>query len=148
MPRDIIILECTEAKAEGKPTSRYVTTRNKKSLRTPGRLEKIKYNPFLKRRFIVKCVNWFGLSIIFIIMSTEPKTVERRIRFRTCNRQMPRRRLDIPMDQVNLLNPDFLSKFTSETGKILPRRVTGLSAKMHRKVTREIKRARSINLLP
>ena len=96
----------------------------------------------------MKCVNWFGLSIIFIIMSTEPKTVERRIRFRTCNRQMPRRRLDIPMDQVNLLNPDFLSEFTSETGKILPRRVTGLSAKMHRKVTREIKRARSINLLP
>ena len=35
MPRDIIILECTEAKAEGKPTSRYVTTRNKKSLQPP-----------------------------------------------------------------------------------------------------------------
>jgi len=50
MPRDIIILECTEAKAEGKPTSRYVTTRNKKSLRTPGRLEKVKFNHFLKRR--------------------------------------------------------------------------------------------------
>ena len=50
MPREIIILECTEAKAEGKPTSRYVTTRNKKSLRTPGRLEKVKFNPFLKRR--------------------------------------------------------------------------------------------------
>jgi large subunit ribosomal protein L33 len=50
MPRDIIILECTEAKAEGKPTSRYISTRNKKSLNTPGRLEKIKYNPFLKRR--------------------------------------------------------------------------------------------------
>jgi len=50
MPREIIILECTEAKAEGKPTSRYVTTRNKKSLRTPGRLEKVKFNHFLKRR--------------------------------------------------------------------------------------------------
>jgi len=50
MPRDIIILECTEAKAEGKPTSRYTSTRNKKSLRTPGRLEKVKYNPFLRRR--------------------------------------------------------------------------------------------------
>ena len=50
MPPDIIILECTEAKAEGKPTSRYVTTRNKKSLNTPGRLEKVKFNPFLKRR--------------------------------------------------------------------------------------------------
>ena len=50
MPRDIIILECTEARAEGKPPSRYVTTRNKKSLRTPGRLEKVKFNPALKRR--------------------------------------------------------------------------------------------------
>lgn len=50
MARDIIILECTEAKAEGKPTSRYISTRNKKSLLTPGRLEKVKFNPHLKRR--------------------------------------------------------------------------------------------------
>jgi len=52
MPREIIIIECTEAKAEGRPTSRNVTTRNKKSIRTPGRLEKVKYNPFLKRRTV------------------------------------------------------------------------------------------------
>ncbi|HUF62483.1 MAG TPA: 50S ribosomal protein L33 [Verrucomicrobiales bacterium] len=50
MPREIITLECTEARPEGKPPSRYVTTRNKKSQRTPGRLEKVKFNPFLKRR--------------------------------------------------------------------------------------------------
>lgn len=50
MPRDIITLECTEARAEGKSPSRYITTRNKKSLRTPNRLEKVKYNPFLRRR--------------------------------------------------------------------------------------------------
>lgn len=50
MPREIIILECTEARAEGMPASWYVTTRNKKSTRTPGRLEKVKFNPFLKRR--------------------------------------------------------------------------------------------------
>ena len=50
MARDIIILECTEAKPEGKQASRYVTTRNKKSLRTPGRLEKVKFNYYLKRR--------------------------------------------------------------------------------------------------
>ena len=49
MPRDIITLECTEARAEGKPPSRYVSTRNKKSLNTPGRLEKKKYNPHLRR---------------------------------------------------------------------------------------------------
>jgi len=49
MPQEIIILECTEAKAEGKPVSRYMSTRNKKSPQTPGRLEKKKYNPNLKR---------------------------------------------------------------------------------------------------
>jgi large subunit ribosomal protein L33 len=50
MARDFIILECTEARAEGKSPSRYISTRNKKSPNTPNRLEKKKYNPNLKRR--------------------------------------------------------------------------------------------------
>ncbi len=50
MPQEFIILECTEARAEGKTPSRYITTRNKKSPNTPNRLEKIKYNKFLRRR--------------------------------------------------------------------------------------------------
>jgi large subunit ribosomal protein L33 len=50
MAREFITIECTEAKAEGKPASRYISTRNKKSLNTPNRLEKVKYNPFLRRR--------------------------------------------------------------------------------------------------
>lgn len=78
----------------------------------------------------------------------EPKTKERAIRFRKANRKMPRRRMDIPVEKVDYKNPDFLSKFTSETGKILPRRVTGISARLHRRITREIKRARAVNLLP
>jgi len=49
MPQEIVILECTEARALGKGVSRYMTTRNKKSPRTPHRLEKKKYNPFLRR---------------------------------------------------------------------------------------------------
>ena len=49
---------------------------------------------------------------------SEPKTVQRRINFRKANRQMPRRRHDIPVDQVVYTNPELLSKFTSETGKI------------------------------
>lgn len=81
-------------------------------------------------------------------MINEFKSVQRRIRFRTCNKTMLRRRLDIPKGAVDMLNPEFLSKFTSETGKILPRRVTGVSAKMHRKITREIRRSRAVNLLP
>lgn len=47
MPRDIAILECTEARAEGKPVSRYMTNRNKKSM--AERVEKKKYNPHLRR---------------------------------------------------------------------------------------------------
>jgi large subunit ribosomal protein L33 len=50
MPRDFIILECTEARALGKAPSRYISTRNKKSPNTPNRLEKIKYNPNLRKR--------------------------------------------------------------------------------------------------
>ncbi|HOV92305.1 MAG TPA: 50S ribosomal protein L33 [Bacteroidota bacterium] len=42
-----IILECTEARAEGKTPSRYVTTKNRQN--TPSRLELRKYNPFLRR---------------------------------------------------------------------------------------------------
>jgi len=48
--RIIITLECTEAKKEGVPPSRYTTTKNKTN--TPGRMEKKKYNPFLKRHTV------------------------------------------------------------------------------------------------
>jgi small subunit ribosomal protein S18 len=78
---------------------------------------------------------------------SEPKTVERRIAFRKANRTMPRRRLDIPVEKVVYTNPELLAKFTSDTGKILPRRVTGVSAKLHRRISREIKRARAVNLM-
>ena len=43
---------------------------------------------------------------------------------------------------------DLLKKFVSERGKILPRRVTGTSAKYQRKLTVAIKRARHMALLP
>jgi small subunit ribosomal protein S18 len=79
---------------------------------------------------------------------SEPKTVERRIAFRKANRTMTRRRIDLPLDQITPLNTDVLGKFTSETGKILPRRVTGVSAKMHRRVTNAIKQSRAVNLMP
>ena len=50
MAREQITLECTEAKAEGKPASRYMNTRNKKT--KSERLELKKYNPFLRRHTI------------------------------------------------------------------------------------------------
>ncbi|MCS7063278.1 MAG: 50S ribosomal protein L33 [Methylacidiphilales bacterium] len=48
MPRETIILECTEAAKEGKPPSRYKGSRNKKLQQE--RIELKKYNPYLKRR--------------------------------------------------------------------------------------------------
>ena len=50
--RTIVILECTEARKEGKPASRYNTTKNKHN--TTERLELKKYNPFLRRHTIHK----------------------------------------------------------------------------------------------
>jgi len=47
MPREIVTIECSEARKEGKPVSRYQTTRNKK-LQTE-KVEKKKYNPHLRR---------------------------------------------------------------------------------------------------
>ena len=77
----------------------------------------------------------------------EPKNEERAANFRRNNRRMPRRRLDVPVEKIDYKNPDLLTLFTTETGKILPRRVTGVSAKLHRKITREIKRSRAVNLM-
>ena len=48
--RIIITLECTEAKAANVPVSRYTTTKNK--TKTPGRLEKKKYNPNMKNHTV------------------------------------------------------------------------------------------------
>lgn len=50
--RLIITVECTEAKNEGKPASRYSTMKNRQN--TPERLEIKKYNPFLKRHTLHK----------------------------------------------------------------------------------------------
>lgn len=50
--RQVITLECTEARALGLPPSRYSTTKNKKN--TTARLELKKYNPFLRRHTLHK----------------------------------------------------------------------------------------------
>ncbi|MFT5777802.1 MAG: small subunit ribosomal protein S18 [Crocinitomicaceae bacterium] len=49
---------------------------------------------------------------------------------------------------VDYKDPDFLLKLINEQGKILPRRLTGTSAKYQKKVNKAIKRARHIAILP
>jgi small subunit ribosomal protein S18 len=49
---------------------------------------------------------------------------------------------------VDYKDAEFLKRFLNEQGKILPRRLTGTSLKFQRKVSRAIKRARHLALLP
>lgn len=48
----IITLECTEARKEGQSPSRYTTKKNFQN--QPERMEKMKYNPTLRRHTLHK----------------------------------------------------------------------------------------------
>ncbi len=52
------------------------------------------------------------------------------------------------IEKIDYKDIDTLKKFLTEGGKILPRRLTGLSAKQQRQITTAIKRARHLALLP
>ena len=49
---------------------------------------------------------------------------------------------------IDYKDPDFLTRFLNEQGKILPRRITGTSLKFQRKVAQAVKRARHVAVLP
>lgn len=53
-----------------------------------------------------------------------------------------------PEMEIDYKDVELLKRYISPRGKILPRRITGVSAKYQRKLTRAIKRARNIALLP
>jgi small subunit ribosomal protein S18 len=53
-----------------------------------------------------------------------------------------------PGDPIDFKDVDLLKKFITERGKILPRRLTGLTAKQQRDLTNAVKRARIVALLP
>jgi small subunit ribosomal protein S18 len=53
-----------------------------------------------------------------------------------------------PDEPIDYKDVDLLRKFITERGKILPRRITGLTAKQQRDLTIAIKRARILALLP
>jgi len=49
---------------------------------------------------------------------------------------------------IDYKDANFLLKFVNEQGKILPRRLTGTSTKYQKKVSKAVKRARHLALLP
>jgi small subunit ribosomal protein S18 len=51
-------------------------------------------------------------------------------------------------DYINYLDEKRLSRFITEQGKIIPKRISGTCAKHQRMLTNAIKRARHLALLP
>ena len=52
------------------------------------------------------------------------------------------------IEYIDYKDTDLLLRFVNEQGKILPRRITGITAKQQRQLTRAIKRARHMALIP
>lgn len=59
-----------------------------------------------------------------------------------------RRQNQIVPDYIDWKDIDYLKRFIPERGKIMPRRISGVSAKDQRRISRAIKRARSMALIP
>ena len=55
---------------------------------------------------------------------------------------------EIGITDIDYKDVKLLRRVVNDQGKIMPRRITGTSAKMHRKLVRAIKRSRSIALMP
>ena len=77
----------------------------------------------------------------------------KKARFRR-RRLFARRKVCPFLEDKNLIkkldhkNPDFLRRFVMPNGRIIPRRISGVSAPYQRKLTLAIKRARALALLP
>jgi small subunit ribosomal protein S18 len=55
---------------------------------------------------------------------------------------------DNPNFKIDYKDTKFLSRYISEKGKIMPSRITNVTAKTQREIARAVKRARFVALLP
>ena len=63
-------------------------------------------------------------------------------------RRKRRPKVKFKVEDINYKNVELLKNFMNDKGKISPARVTGLEAKVQRKIAKAIKRARQIALMP
>ena len=63
-------------------------------------------------------------------------------------RRRKRSKLRVKAAEIDYKNVELLKRFLSDKGRIKPARGTGGDAKLQRKITRAIKRARNVALLP
>ncbi|MFN2413071.1 MAG: 30S ribosomal protein S18 [Pyrinomonadaceae bacterium] len=63
-------------------------------------------------------------------------------------RYQRRRPRTVVPDYVDWKDIDYLRQFVPERGKIMPRRISGITAKDQRRISTAIKRARMMGMLP
>lgn len=80
------------------------------------------------------------------VMSSDPMEMTVGPRRKRSNRRCPF--MTAGWEDVDYKDIETLKRFITERGKILPRRITGVSACFQRKINIAIKRARYIGLLP
>ncbi|RMH33028.1 MAG: 30S ribosomal protein S18 [Acidobacteria bacterium] len=77
------------------------------------------------------------------------ENVENEINQANIQRTTARNRLQIEIPEyIDWKDVKFLEQFIPERGKIMPRRISGVSAREQRLIARAIKRARIMALLP
>ena len=77
---------------------------------------------------------------------TEPPHIPIRRPFYRRRKSSPFAHADAP--RIDYKDVKLLQRFVSERGKIVPRRITAVTAKEQRKLAQAIKRARELALLP
>ena len=140
--RIVVTLECTECRSStekrSQGVSRYTTEKNRRN--TTERLEIKKFCPHDNKMTITKRSNDL-LNLKFLFLSTlNHRNVQLLLQEASF--------ADQAGDPIDYKDVDLLKKFITERGKILPRRLTGLTAKQQRDLTNAVKRARIVALLP
>ena len=71
--------------------------------------------------------------------------------YRNTNKYKRKKQFKLPdktIDDLDYKDIELLKCFLTETGKIIPSRITGTKANFQRKLAAEVKRARFLSLLP
>ena len=58
-----------------------------------------------------------------------------------------RKRMPDDVSVIDMNDPEFLRRFVTEQGKILPIRISGMTANQQRKMKRGVRRARNMGLI-
>ena len=78
---------------------------------------------------------------------TNTEKSDKRGRTREARAPRPKPKIDFTLDALDFKNTTLLKQFVTDSGRILPRKYTGLPAHYQRRMTTAVKRARQMLLM-